>query len=69
MKDFFGTELAVGDIVAQAYTGYNALHLAKIHSIGKSSVVTHPINEKGEPNLDRRRVREPGSLIKKPDGI
>jgi hypothetical protein len=68
MKDFFGTELAVGDIVAQAYTGYNALHLAKIHSIGKSSVVTYPLTEKGI-DLNHRRVRDPNSLIKKPDGI
>lgn len=66
MKDFFGNDLAVGDIVAQAFTGYNALHLARIHSIGKSSVVTFAIHTETGRTLSKRNVRDPKSLIKKP---
>jgi hypothetical protein len=65
MKDFFGTDLAEGDIVVQVDIGYTALQYARITSIGKTTLVTRVCAPEGE--ISRRwRWRYPNSVIKKP---
>ena len=63
MKDFFGNELAVGDIVVQVAIGYTALEYAKITSIGKASLVTYACDEDGT-SYERKCSRYPESVIK-----
>ena len=66
MKDFFGTPIGIGDIVVEVDRGYTCFEYAKIYSLGEKTCTTFPVDENGVMNIDRKRVRYPQDLIKKP---
>jgi hypothetical protein len=67
MKDFFGNELAVGDVIVQVAIGYTMLEYTLIKSIGKASLVTYACNKEGiliDRHWQRKCLRAPESVIK-----
>ena len=63
MKDFFGTELSVGDVVAFEEPGYRNLILGTITKFTPKNV---RLSWRGNYKTDETFVTAPNNVIKKP---